>query len=119
MWREEILSEDLPLEISPLEVKARLDAGEKLVLLDVRQAFEYRICSVEGAMLIPMNEIPGRLEEVEHLANENRLMVLCHHGMRSLSVVSWLRQQGLNSCQSVRGGIDLWSTEVDPGVPRY
>ncbi len=113
------MSENLPLEIDPREVKKNLDAGEKLVLLDVREEYEHQICRVEGAKLVPMNDIPARLQELEALADEGTLMVYCHHGVRSLNVVSWLRRQGLEDCQSIRGGIERWSLEVDGSVPRY
>jgi rhodanese-related sulfurtransferase len=66
-----------------------------------------------------MGSIPGQLQRLEGLADEQTLMVICHHGVRSLQVVSWLRAQGVENCFSVAGGIDRWSIEVDPGVPRY
>lgn len=106
-------------EITPREVKEKLDAGERLQLIDVREPFEHQICHVEEARLIPMNSIPAHLQQLDGLAEEATLVFFCHHGMRSLSVVNWLRQQGVEACQSMRGGIDLWSTEVDPTVPRY
>ena len=109
----------LPLEITPVEVKKRLDAGEKLYLVDVREPHEFAIAKIEGAVLIPMRAIPGELQDLEARADEGPLMVFCHHGMRSLNVVNWLRNQGVEACQSISGGIDLWSTTVDPSIPRY
>ncbi len=108
----------LPLEISPLDARARIDAGDA-VLIDVREAAEYALARIDGAELIPMNTIPQRLQHLEAIADEKLLIVHCHHGMRSLNVVDWLRRQGVANCQSMAGGIELWSAQVDPKVPRY
>ena len=107
----------LPLEITPPEVKRRLDAGEELALLDVREPHEYQLCRIDGATLIPMREISQQFDRLEDSAAT--LIVFCHHGVRSLTVVNWLREQGLEECQSLAGGIDAWSRLVDPAVPRY
>jgi rhodanese-related sulfurtransferase len=109
----------LPLEIAPAEVKRRLDAGETLKLIDVREPKEFQISRIEGADLIPMGSVPARLNALEAQADDSTLIVFCHHGMRSLSVVNWLRQQGVAACQSMAGGIDRWSRQVDPSVPLY
>lgn len=109
----------LPLEISPAEVQKRIDAGEKLFLIDVREPHEFAIAKIEGAVLIPMRAVPGELQTLEARADEGPLMVFCHHGVRSLNVVNWLRNQGVEACQSISGGIDLWSVTVDPSIPRY
>jgi rhodanese-related sulfurtransferase len=106
-----------PLEVSPLTVKQRLDSGEKLRLVDVRETFEHRQARIEGSELIPMRTVAQSLDSLE--AEEAPLIVFCHHGMRSLQVVSWLREQGIESCASMAGGIDRWSLEIDPTVPRY
>lgn len=108
---------DLPLEVSPAEIKARIEAGEALRLIDVREPGEHQICRIEGAELIPMNTIPLHLQELD--GEDRPLIVLCHHGVRSLSVVDWLRRQGVENAQSLAGGIDLWSLTIDPSVPRY
>lgn len=108
-----------PLEISPLEVKSRLEAGERLRLIDVRESQEYQICHIEGSTLIPMREVPQHLQELDSAEGDEVLIVFCHHGVRSLSVVDWLRRQGVENCRSMAGGIDLWSRQVDPSVPRY
>src|SRR5580698_976871 len=94
----------LPFEVTPQELKKRIDAGEKLSLIDVREPFEHAICRIEGADLIPMRQIPGELQTLEARADEGTLVVFCHHGVRSLNVVNWLRQQGLEACQSMSGG---------------
>jgi len=109
----------LPYEISPQDVKAKTDAGEAVALIDVREAFEHQLSSIGGAELIPMNNVPQRLQHLESLADDKLLIVFCHHGMRSMSVVNWLRQQGVDNCQSMSGGIDLWSLTVDQKVKRY
>ncbi len=108
-----------PFEIPPSEVKRRLDAGEKLALIDVREPHEHAVCSIAGSDLVPMRTVPGALIDLQSKAQAAPLIVFCHHGVRSLNVVSWLRQQGLENCQSMSGGIDAWSVEIDPKVPRY
>jgi len=104
------------LEIMPLEVKKRLDNGEKLMLVDVREPQEYAICRIEGAVLIPMGTIPANLQRLD---SDEDVIFFCHHGMRSMDVANWLRAQGVKSAKSMAGGIDRWSLEVDPKVPRY
>jgi rhodanese-related sulfurtransferase len=96
-----------------------LDEGVPLHLVDVREQVEYQICRIDGAELIPMNTIPQKLQYLDDLADEKLIVVHCHHGMRSLNVVTWLRQQGVTNCSSMSGGIELWSTQVDSSVPRY
>lgn len=108
-----------PMEISPADVRARLDAGEKLFLIDVRQPEEYQAARIEGSELIPMNTVPAALQDLEAKEDQGLLVVYCHHGMRSLNVVNWLRGQGVANCRSMAGGIDRWSLEIDPAVPRY
>jgi rhodanese-related sulfurtransferase len=107
-----------PIEIMPREVKRRLDAGEKLRLIDVREPREHKTARIEGAELIPMRTIPSSLAKLDD-EDGAPLIVLCHHGVRSLQVVSWLREQGVAACQSMSGGIDRWSQEIDPTIPRY
>jgi rhodanese-related sulfurtransferase len=108
-----------PYEIPPLEVKRKLDSGEALALIDVREVIEHQVARIEGAELIPMHSVPQRLQDLDALADEKLLVVHCHHGVRSLHVVSWLRQQGVENCTSMAGGINLWSEQVDPSVPKY
>ena len=112
-------SSALPLEITPRDVKQRLDSGEKLALIDVREPGEFQLARIPGAELIPMRTIPAQLQRLEAAADDSTLVVFCHHGVRSLNVVNWLREQGVASCQSMAGGIDRWSIEIDPAVPRY
>ena len=109
----------LPLEITPQEVRQRLDAGEKLALIDVREPHEFQLARIEGAELVPMRAVPAELSRLDAQADDAALIVFCHHGVRSLNVVHWLREQGVDACQSMAGGIDRWSLEIDTGVPRY
>jgi adenylyltransferase/sulfurtransferase len=108
-----------PLEIAPQEVQRRLQAGEKLTLIDVREPAEFQLARIEGAELVPMRSVPAELSRLDARADDTALIVFCHHGVRSLNVVHWLREQGVGACQSMAGGIDRWSLEIDPGVPRY
>ncbi|HTQ56448.1 MAG TPA: rhodanese-like domain-containing protein [Bryobacteraceae bacterium] len=105
------------IEIVPQEVKRRLDAGETLRLLDVREPFEYHQARIDGAQLVPMGSVPQALDALR--AGRDPLVVFCHHGVRSLQVAEWLRRQGLEEAVSMAGGIDRWSREIDPRVPRY
>ena len=109
--------QSLSLEVTTVElVELRSDAD--LLLLDCREPDEYAIACIEGARLIPMQVIPLRLGELEPW-REKRLVVHCHHGVRSLRVVEFLRGKGFATAQSLAGGIEAWSLEVDAGVPRY
>lgn len=110
---------ELALEIAPKEVARMRAEGEQIVLLDVREPQEFAVAKIEGSELIPMNTVPANLQKIEGMAEEARVIVLCHHGMRSMNTAVWLRRQGVENVQSMAGGIDLWSLDVDPGVPRY
>lgn len=104
-------------EITPEEVKGKVDAKQEFVLLDVREPWEFQTASIVGAKLIPMGDVPSRAHQ--ELDPEEHIVVLCHHGVRSMNVTVWLRQQGFENVQSMRGGIDAWSRQVDPTVPVY
>jgi len=110
---------ELPLEITPQDLQRRIAAGEKLALIDVREPAEFQLAKIEGAELIPMRSVPAELSRLDAQADNAALIVFCHRGVRSLNVVHWLREQGVEACQSMAGGIDRWSLEIDPGVPRY
>jgi rhodanese-related sulfurtransferase len=112
-----LMTED-PLEISAAEVKALLDAGEPFQLVDCREPLEAEYASIEQAQLIPMSELAERLEELQPF-QQSRFVVHCHLGGRSLQVAHWLRQQGFTRAQSMAGGIEAWSLEVDRSIPRY
>jgi rhodanese-related sulfurtransferase len=104
-------------EITPEEVKQAAESGQPLVLLDVREPWEFQTARIEGAKLIPMGEIPRRAQQ--ELDPREHIVVFCHHGVRSLNVAAWLRQQGFPRAQSMAGGIDQWSRSVDARVPLY
>jgi rhodanese-related sulfurtransferase len=104
-------------EITPEEVKAKLDQGEELTLLDVREPWEFEAAHMAEAKLVPMGDVPSRAHQ--ELDPEAHLVVVCHHGVRSMNVTAWLRQQGFEKAQSMRGGIDAWSLHVVGTVPRY
>jgi len=106
----------LDYEISAAE-SAGLMKEKKARLIDVRELWEFETAHVEGSVLMPMGEVAARAHQ--ELDPEERLLVMCHHGMRSMNVAVWLRGQGFEQAQSVRGGINAWSAEVDATVPRY
>ena len=107
------------LEVTPAEARQQLENEGKAVLIDVRETEEFALARVEPSRLMPMNTIPAQVQQLEGLADEKTLLLLCHHGVRSLQVAAWLRNQGVDNCFSVAGGIDRWSIEVDARVPRY
>jgi rhodanese-related sulfurtransferase len=104
-------------EITPEAVKSAADANFPFTLLDVREPWEFEAASIAGATLIPMGDIPSRAHQ--ELDPEAHIIVYCHHGVRSMSVTAWLRQQGFDKAQSMAGGIDAWSRTVDGKVPIY
>lgn len=103
-------------EISVAELARRHDAGEDVVLLDVREPDEIATASIPWALTIPMGEIPERIGE---LPGDKPIAVLCHSGGRSGRVTAYLNQNGFTNAVNVAGGIDAWSTSIDPAVPRY
>jgi rhodanese-related sulfurtransferase len=107
----------MDLEITVAQLQSHLASPNPPLLLDVREPWEYETTHIEGAKLIPMNEIPARA--FQELNEEDPILVLCHHGARSLSVAAWLRNQGFDQAQSVSGGIDAYSRLIDPTLPRY
>jgi rhodanese-related sulfurtransferase len=104
-------------EITAEETQAKLKSGETITLLDVREPWEYDVAHIEGSKHIPMGDIPARANN--ELDPEQHIIVVCHHGVRSMNVTAWLRQQGFEMAQSMRGGIDQWSRAIDPKVPLY
>ena len=104
------------IEITPREVKDFLARDPKVLFVDVREQWEYDTARIAGSVLIPLGEIPSNLQRLE---NAEHVVFFCHHGMRSLDAAAWLRSQGVERAQSMTGGIERWSTEIDPSVPRY
>jgi adenylyltransferase/sulfurtransferase len=103
-------------EITPHELKQRLDAGPAPVLLDVRQDWETKLCRLPNAVHIPIEEIEFRVEE---LNPGDEIVVYCHQGVRSAAVVEYLRGLGFTSVRNLTGGLDHWARSVDPGMRRY
>jgi adenylyltransferase/sulfurtransferase len=101
--------------ISVHDLKRKMDAQEKLLLIDVREPFEHEIAHIKGAKLIPLGEIAQRAHELEN----GEIIVHCHSGMRSAQAVEMLRHVGLTNVYNLEGGIDAWSEQIDPTVPQY
>ena len=102
-------------EIDPIELKRRLNKGDKPTILDVREPWEITTASIAGTVNIPMGDIPARREELDP---EREIIVMCHHGVRSAQVAMYLARNGFANILNLAGGIDAWS-EIDPSVPRY
>lgn len=102
--------------ISAEELKKKLDAGEKPVLLDVREAWEYETCHIEGSTNISMSTIQQKLGE---LKPDDETIVICHHGMRSFQVASYLEGNGYGNIANLEGGVDAWARNVDPSMVQY
>jgi len=103
-------------QIQPLKLKQRLDQGEDIFLIDVREEWEYSLVSIEGSTLIPLGELADRVQEFMF---EEEIVVICHHGVRSYHGASILLESGFKTVHNLIGGIDGWSQVVDPSLPRY
>ena len=103
-------------QIQPLKLKQRLDQGEDIFLIDVREEWEYSLVSIEGSTLIPLGELADRVQE---FIFEEEIVVICHHGVRSHRGASILLESGFKTVHNLIGGIDGWSQVVDPSLPRY
>lgn len=100
----------------PAEIKQRLDAGEPLRFIDVREHDEYQTARVAAAQLLPMSEFQSWWQD---LPRDQELVIMCHHGSRSAQVCMALSRAGFEHLTNLEGGIDAWSRDVDPAVPRY
>lgn len=100
----------------PDEIRHRLDQGESLFLLDVREPWETEICAIPGSVNIPMGDIPDRVEEIP---SDSTVVCICHHGARSLQVARFLDAKGIARVENLSGGVESWATTVDPAMPRY
>ena len=107
-----------PIEVDVHSVSQWLNTRNDFVLLDCRENAEYETCKIAGARLVPMSQIQLELGELAKLTDKH-IVVHCHHGGRSLRVANWLRQNGFPTAQSMAGGIEAWSNEIDPSVPKY
>ncbi len=103
-------------EIDPVEVKARIDRGDRFVLIDVREPHEYQICNIPFAKLIPLGDLPKRVNELD---SADEIVVHCKSGVRSAKAADFLKQAGFKKVLNMKGGILAWSDEVDPTVPKY
>jgi rhodanese-related sulfurtransferase len=104
-------------EISAQTFLQQRDQPGAPLLLDVREPWEFETAALPDSLLMPMGEVTSRANL--ELDPDQHIVVLCHHGARSLSVTMWLRQQGFDNAQSLAGGIDAWSRTIDPNIPRY
>ena len=102
--------------VFPNELKQMIDSDRDFILLDVREEWEYQLVHIEGAVSIPLGELPRRSRELSPI---DEIIVYCHHGMRSLDAAYLLQQLGFKSVLSVVGGIDRWASEVDQNLQRY
>lgn len=109
----------MPVEQMTPETLATRLASDKVCLLDVREAWERDIASIEPALAMPMNTVADRLEELRRCAGDRDLVVMCHSGARSQRVAEFLNQEGFAGVFNLEGGIAAWSNRVDPSVPHY
>ena len=105
------------MNISPIELQARLDRNEKMRLIDVREADEWAVARLPQAELVPLSQFQQRATEA--LAPEEEIVLYCHHGMRSARAQSYLKAQGYAHVLNLTGGIDAWAVQVDPTMKRY
>lgn len=103
-------------EISPQELRQKLDENQVLFLLDVREQSEYDIVHLEGARLVPLNTLPQHLDSIP---SDKEIVVYCHHGQRSLYATAYLQQNGYDDVKNLTGGIDQWAVEIDSTLRRY
>jgi rhodanese-related sulfurtransferase len=103
-------------EIGPVELKQRLAHGDRLTILDVREPQEIAIAEFPGAMHVPMGDVPSRLTELDPDAE---WVIICHHGIRSAQVATYLARMGFERVWNLRGGIDAWALAADTSTPRY
>jgi rhodanese-related sulfurtransferase len=113
----EKLNTELDYEITPEALRDLRQDGSDVVVVDVREPWEIEAASLVNTVNIPMNDIPARFRE--QLDPQKHIVVVCHHGVRSWNVTAWLRQQGYDKVQSLRGGIDRWARQIDPRIPVY
>ena len=103
-------------QFRPAELAAHLQAGHAPVLLDVREPWEWQLCHLPGAILIPMGQLPAQLAKLDKQAET---VVICHHGIRSYQAARYLETVGFGDVINLSGGVAAWADEVDPAMPRY
>ncbi len=107
-----------PIETNVQTLSELLQENADFLLLDVREPSEYETARIEGSMLLPMGQLRERFDELEPFRHRH-IIVHCHHGGRSMRVTEALRHHGFTQAQNLAGGIDAWSLEIDPKIPRY
>src|SRR5580658_6128549 len=108
--------DDLPDAVTVKELEAWRHDGRSLALVDVREPWELEICQIRNSIAIPLQTLPARLAEIP---TDRPVVVLCHHGMRSLQAVGWLRRNGVPAAVNLTGGIDAWAREIAPDMEVY
>jgi rhodanese-related sulfurtransferase len=104
-------------QLTPRGLQARLQAGgDPPLLLDVREPWEFGICRIEGAQLVPMRQIVASLSQLDR---DRETVVICHHGIRSQQVALYLEHQGFTNVINLQGGVAAWARDVDPAMPTY
>jgi len=103
-------------QLTAEQLKDYLETGKKPVILDIRETWEYEICHLENSLNINMSQIPAKMDE---LNPEEEIVVLCHHGIRSLQVAEYLKSQGFINLINLEGGIDAWAKSVDTTMSQY
>lgn len=102
--------------ITVRDLKERMDKGDTVFLLDVREPHEFSLAKIDGSVLIPLGQLPNSLDQLD---KNSEIVAYCHKGMRSADAVGFLLQQGFPNVKNLIGGIEAWSIEIDPSVPRY
>jgi len=103
-------------QLSAPELKAKIDNQEALFLLDVREPNEFHYAHIENSVLIPLHQIPARLDELD---KQQTIVVICHHGMRSQQAALYLEHAGFNNLANLHGGVEAWAVYCEPSMPRY
>lgn len=103
-------------QLSPRDLQARLQAGDRPLLLDVREPWEFRLCHIDGARLVPMRQIVASLPQLDR---HRETVVICHHGIRSQQVALYLEHHGFTQVINLQGGVAAWARDVDPSMPTY
>ena len=105
-------------EITATELAARLQDAAPPVVIDVREAWEFSICAIAGARLVPLGALPSHIDDLQGL-EDKEIVTVCHHGVRSLKAALWLRGRGFAHTRSLKGGIDTWARTIDPSMQVY
>ena len=103
-------------QITAIDLQNKITNKDSLTLLDVREPFEFNYAKIDGSVLIPLNQIPARLKEIDF---DTEVVTICHHGVRSMQAANFLSQVGFKNISNLTGGIDAWSVECDSSIPRY